>query len=437
MIIGCYPFVKGILYLVEAIGSWVDELKDVDMILAIALYPFSFLQLPGCSRLPPTPAIRATGALSWSQGGEPRLWLFSAGERRCGMSYELNLKGQLFGFLCAEEKMPYKEDRYTVWRCHCTNCGGEAFVSTKRLKRGTITDCGCIPKTTAKNGSIAEDLTGRIFGDLKVLYRVENHRNGRTRWMCECICQNRVVVTQHELKAGSTKSCGCYKKNHCTTNLDLKNRQFGRLTALYPTEERDYKGSVMWHCRCKCMNELDVSADALVHGNYQSCGCLKKEIEQKIGSTLHRVDGSCVEILEKRKHRNDNTSGFRGVYKLANGRFRAGIGLKKQSFYLGTFDSFEEAVRIRLEAEKILHDGFVETYYLWEKRALTDPQWAEQHPFYYNVRKAGDQFIVSAISLSDDMVDTMNITTMLSKFSRIINFHAKPNVGQPVCSAEK
>ncbi|MCE5234723.1 MAG: hypothetical protein ABFC62_11430 [Clostridiaceae bacterium] len=130
------------------------------------------------------------------------------------MSRESNLKGQSFGFLRVEEKMPYQEDRYNVWRCHCTNCGREAFVNTKRLKRGTVTNCGCIPKTTARNGPSAEDLTGRVFGGLKALYRMQNHRNGRTQWMCECACERRIAVLARDLKSGYTKSCGCSKMNN-------------------------------------------------------------------------------------------------------------------------------------------------------------------------------------------------------------------------------
>lgn len=318
------------------------------------------------------------------------------------MGYGRNLKGQSFGFLQVQEKMPYKEDQYYVWRCHCTNCGGEVFVNTKRLKRGTVTNCGCIPKRTAQNGSIAEDLTGRIFGDLKVLYRVENHRNGRTQWMCECTCKNNVLVTAHELKAGKTKSCGCYRKNNPSHALDLRDRHFGRLTALYPTVQRDKKGSVIWHCRCNCGNELEVSADALVHGNYRSCGCLKREIQQNIPNTLHMIDGTCVEWLEKRKYRYDNTSGFRGVFRRRDGRFRVTIGFKKQRFHLGIFDTFDEAVQERLKAEKILHGGFVEAYYRWSERATADPSWAEKNPFYYDVEKLDDQFLVYTTRLRED-----------------------------------
>lgn len=97
--------------------------------------------------------------------------------------------------------------------------------------------------------------------------------------------------------------------------------------------------------------------------NYQSCGCLKAENQQNITERLHRIDGTCVEILEKRKHRSDNTSGFRGVHQLKNGRYRVDIGFKRKRFYIGSFDDYDEAVRIRLNAEHLLHDGFVEAYY--------------------------------------------------------------------------
>lgn len=351
---------------------------------------------------------------------------------------ELNLKGQSFGFLRAEEKTPYKEDRYTVWRCHCTNCGKEAFVNTKRLKRGTVTSCGCIPKTTSQSGSIAEDLEGQTFGDLKILHRAENHRNGRTQWLCECVCKKQVVVTAHELKTGHTKSCGCYKKKNPSYALDLTNRPFGRLTALYPTGQRDYKGSVMWRCRCRCGSELEISADSLVHGNYRSCGCLKKEIEKNIGSTLHMVSDTCVEWLEKRKHRSDNTSGFRGVYLLRNRRYRVSIGLQKQRYHIGTFYSFDEAVEARLEIEQILHDGFVEAYYLWEECAVLDPAWAEAHPFYYDVEKVNGEFVISTTGLHDDVPKARDTIMVFSAFNRQISL---PVVGTSTnrlaCSAVK
>ena len=50
--------------------------------------------------------------------------------RRYGMGYEAVLKGQSFDFLRAEEKMPYKEDRYSVWRCSqfCRESGKQGVL---------------------------------------------------------------------------------------------------------------------------------------------------------------------------------------------------------------------------------------------------------------------------------------------------------------------
>ena len=104
-------------------------------------------------------------------------------------------------------------------------------------------------------------------------------------------------------------------QKHGSKILDITGRRFGRLTALFPTEKRDQNGSVYWHCLCDCGNTSDISEAKLVHGNYKSCGCLKTENQKNIAGQLHIIDGTCVEILENRKHRKDNTSGFAASIK--------------------------------------------------------------------------------------------------------------------------
>lgn len=219
------------------------------------------------------------------------------------MSRGKNLIGQRFGMLTVIEKAEEYQDRYFLWRCRC-DCGGEILVNTKRLSRGTISNCGCVPKTTAQNGSIAEDLTGHVFGRLTVLHQTKGSSK-RTHWLCLCSCGNETVVSSHELKAGKTKSCGCAQHLKGRSISDITQQRFGRLVALHPTEKRDKKASVYWHCRCDCGNELDVTQDGLVNGSYRSCGCLRKEIGENLTSRLHFSDGTCVEILEKRKQRRD------------------------------------------------------------------------------------------------------------------------------------
>ena len=134
----------------------------------------------------------------------------------------------------------------------------------------------------------------------------------------------------------------------------------------------------------------------LVYGQYKSCGCLKAENHQNLPNQLHHVDGTCVEWLEKRKHRSDNVSGFRGVNQKENGKYRVSIGFKGKRYYLGTYAEFQEAVDARLAAEKVLHDGFVHAYYLWKERSAQDSEWASSHPFYYNVERVNGEFQVQS-----------------------------------------
>lgn len=259
-----------------------------------------------------------------------------------------DLTGKRFGKLTVMENTGMTEQKYRIWRCRC-DCGGEIMASTKQLKSGVIRDCGCVPKTNARNGRVAEDLTGKVYGYLTVLNRI-----------------------------------------------DLTGQRFGRLTALRPTERRDRKGSVYWMCRCDCGGQAEVPGDRLVQGNVLSCGCLKSENQKEIAGRLHRIDGTCLEILEKRKYRRDNKSGFRGVFRMKNGHYRVYIGFKGKRYNLGTYSDYEEAVDIRLQAEKELHERFVTSYYKWKELEKKDPPWGEKHPFVFDVRWENGCFYVNS-----------------------------------------
>lgn len=57
---------------------------------------------------------------------------------------------------------------------------------------------------------------------------------------------------------------------------------------------------------------------------------------------------------ENQKNKNpqkNNSSGRNGVYKLANGDYQVSIGVNGKSIYVGYAHSFEEAVKLREEAD--------------------------------------------------------------------------------------
>ena len=73
------------------------------------------------------------------------------------------------------------------------------------------------------------------------------------------------------------------------------------------------------------------------------------------------------------------------------------LDTRKGKDLMGTFASFDEAVEARLQAEKLLHDGFVQVYRAWEARAADDPDWAEAHPFYFRVTRQDGIFQIDAV----------------------------------------
>lgn len=68
---------------------------------------------------------------------------------------------------------------------------------------------------------------------------------------------------------------------------------------------------------------------------------------------------SMSEQSRNRRMRNDNTSGYKGVYYLKNNRkWTAIASIKGERFYLGSFDTKEEAHEARLNAVKLHYGEF-------------------------------------------------------------------------------
>lgn len=56
------------------------------------------------------------------------------------------------------------------------------------------------------------DLTGKIFGRLKVIKFVGKDHWGNRKWECQCNCGNITVTPTSNLASGHTQSCGCLGK---------------------------------------------------------------------------------------------------------------------------------------------------------------------------------------------------------------------------------
>ncbi|MCD8341889.1 MAG: hypothetical protein LUC87_07015 [Clostridiales bacterium] len=173
---------------------------------------------------------------------------------------------------------------------------------------------------------------------------------------------------------------------------DITGQRFRMLTALYPTEKRDRNSTVVWHCRCDCGREVDVSYEDLMYSQIISCGCRKKAAEQQLRGYITHVGGTSVDMLKSTKMHRNNKSGVTGVFQVRNS-YRAEIRFQGIRYRLGTYKTLEEAATVRRRAEQHLHGDFVEYYERWKAKADADPTWGAANPIEVQVvQKDGHDF---------------------------------------------
>lgn len=293
-------------------------------------------------------------------------------------TYE-DIVGKKYGRLTVKEVL----DHHHIL-CEC-ECGTVKSYLIHNVIYGRSKSCGCLSTESRKNRLI--DLTGQTYGELTVI-SYAGHKNGRTAWNCLCSCGNQCIVTAHDLRSGHTKSCGCLKKGRGIINL--QGYRSGYLVAIRPTEKRTSKGSVIWECECmNCGKKIELSEDAIKHGSYISCGCMRLANGKRLHSSMHFYEGTCLEYLQRRV-RSDNTTGHTGVY-VHGKNYRATITFMGKKYNLGTYQRMEEAVSVREEAEEKLFQTFIKSYTAWLEKSCEE---RESNQFVFEVERKKDQFII-------------------------------------------
>lgn len=101
-----------------------------------------------------------------------------------------------------EEGLP----KSTFWKCRC-KCGKIISVRASDLKSGNTSSCGCNKR---------KDLSGKIFGDLKVIQYDEQKSKSlkHTYYKVQCVCGKIFSTRGENLLQLRTTSCGCQSRSY-------------------------------------------------------------------------------------------------------------------------------------------------------------------------------------------------------------------------------
>lgn len=222
------------------------------------------------------------------------------------------------------------------------------------------------------------DLTGRRFGRLTVVRRVEDRvtPSGRriAQWLCYCECGGQCVVQGWNLSRGLTRSCGCYAREQHVKRGQTMNLKHGhnRRKAVSP-EYQSWRSMIQ---RCENPNAYDYARyggrGITVCERWRSCF---ENFLADMGPrpspqhTLDRIDpnrnyepGNCRWATKAEQSRNvrprqSNVIGVKGVRKSGRNSYAASISVDGKSVYLGVFPTVEEAIQARRKAEQLYWGG--------------------------------------------------------------------------------
>jgi len=221
-----------------------------------------------------------------------------------------------------------------------------------------------------------KDLTEQKFERLTVLHRdTTKPKTKGSYWICICECEDKTIksIKSSYLLSGDTKSCGCLlkewsnksKKKYNTYDLsgeygigytkkgdefyfDLEDYDLIKEYYWYKKKNLEYieafnkvTGKIirMHRLVLDVLNQEEIEPDHIFHIKYDN----RKSQLRKATSGQNSMNT---------KIRVDNKSGVKGVHWHKRDEiWTASIQIDQKQTYLGSFTSFEDAVRVRKEAE--------------------------------------------------------------------------------------
>lgn len=229
--------------------------------------------------------------------------------------------------------------------------------------------------------NIKNELIGKKYGRWTILYDA-GVINGYRMVHCICDCGTERDVDLSNLKAGISKSCGCYhdevavqngKSNKKENKYDIESNEYGigwaedGYTFLFDKDDYELIKDYCWHKHqdgyLRTRYDYYYDENGNIHNKYIMMHQLLSD-KYFNGKLLDHINGRTYDNrkcnlrpaihLDNSKNvklPNSNKSGHKGVIQTSNGNWMAYITSDRVRYNLGTFNNYEEAVKVREEAE--------------------------------------------------------------------------------------
>ena len=137
--------------------------------------------------------------------------------------------------------------------------------------------------------AVIADLIGQEFGKLRVLEKTDKRVSRLVIWLCRCKCGNKIEVASCNLTNGHTRSCGCLRGEQ--NSLRLKTHGHTVNGKRSPT-------FISWlHMRSRCYNKNDPKYPRYGARGITVCGPWLESFETFLNDMGHRPEGTSIDRI--------------------------------------------------------------------------------------------------------------------------------------------
>ena len=176
--------------------------------------------------------------------------------------------------------------------------------------------------------------------------------------------QNREKLSDKAFARLIFKPKGLKMTRALSVKNDLIGARFGRLTVVSLSDRRGKRGArtvPLWECRCDCGEICYKATDTLKRAALSMCReCSEKYASEKMRENAGYTGGTQISKIRCEDSYDEELGTCRGVnFDKNTGKWRVRLKFRGVSYHLGSYEKFEEAVRVRKEAEREYYGEFL------------------------------------------------------------------------------